>query len=137
MLLSNISVYRLEVPINDGTYGPLSAGIHDPKYKKVCSEYRSSLSGIVKDPWEDGCSVFDSDMVCGAVGVIAMLNCIPIRGVYDELIRVGFSLNLYSVPSSKIFHGGTQSVWHPQHARFVETATLTGLVDTWRKSKVV
>jgi hypothetical protein len=135
--MSNVLVNRLEVEVNGITYGPLSAGIFDRTFEKVCSAYRSSLSGSIKDPWEDGCSVFESGMVCGAQNVLSMLHWIPSRIIYDSLIDAGFSLNIYSLPCSLIYHGRTQSVWYPGDATYVEATSLDRLVNDWRKRKVV
>lgn len=137
-MVSMDRVYRIEVPIVFGiskklsTYGPFCAGIYDKQYQQVCDVYRSKLRGIPKEPEEEGLK-FWSGMVCGAFDYSSLRRWITCGWAFNDLIKAGFKLNMYDVPSDKVQHSKTQSVWHPDDAILVGETTLEQMRDERRK----
>lgn len=125
-----IPVYRIEklVTINTTTQryvGPFEASIHDKSLDDICWRYRSELPPGIRDPEEEGIKEFYRTMLCGAISLDQMLNWCPSFEVLEEMFSYGFRLAEYFVESENVFRGKTQVVWHPEHARYSRSLSVS------------
>lgn len=134
--MSNVTVYRYEAQAKSSGeyYGMFSINHYDKDFETICATYRRNIKGYIKEPQEDGCIGFHRGMLSACTTFHQLLKWGSVTN-FRELENNGFRLAKYSVPADKLIHGGSQVVFHPDHAEFIGETNIAELKAEYRNNR--